>query len=62
VLCAKRGARLTPQRRYVLAIMRRSDRRLGADQELERLGTKAARPTLYRSFDVLLDLGLIQDR
>ena len=61
-LCARRGARLTAQRRRVLALVWRSHAPQGAYAILETLhrdGHSAAPPTVYRALDFLLAEGLI---
>ncbi|MBK1717753.1 Fur family transcriptional regulator [Thiocystis violacea] len=60
-LCRRLGVRLTPQRRRVLAILRASDRPLGAYEILEAMrdGARAlAPPTVYRALDFLVEQGL----
>lgn len=62
VLCRRRGVKLTPQRRRVLAILRAARRPLGAYEILEsmREGPRAlAPPTVYRALDFLLEQGLV---
>ncbi|KAA6187324.1 transcriptional repressor [Thiohalocapsa marina] len=60
-LCARRGARLTPQRRRVLELVCRAERPIGAYELLDQVrdGGKAAPPTVYRALDFLLEQGLI---
>jgi len=61
-LCADQGARLTPVRRAVLALVWRSHAPVGAYDILARLprGQRpAAPPTVYRALDFLLDHGLV---
>ncbi len=61
-LCARRGARLTAQRRRVLELVWRSHAPQGAYAILETLyrdGHPAAPPTVYRALDFLLAQGLI---
>ena len=60
-LCRRRGARLTAQRRQVLAILHAAGRPLGAYEILEsmREGRRAlAPPTVYRALEFLLEQGL----
>jgi Fur family transcriptional regulator, zinc uptake regulator len=61
-LCQVRGQRLTEQRRRVLELIWSSHRPVGAYALLEQLGAagrKPAPPTIYRSLEFLLELGLI---
>jgi len=61
-LCRERGARLTPQRRQVLAIVAGADRPLGAYEILGALRDEvpgAAPPTVYRALDFLVQQGLV---
>lgn len=61
-LCRKDNLRLTTLRRQVLGMMLDADRPLGAYDLLERLQAShagAAPPTVYRTLDFLLELGLI---
>ena len=61
-LCARRGARLTPLRRHVLALVWRSHEAVKAYDLLDRLreaGVSARPPTVYRALDFLLAQGLI---
>ncbi|MEY6432606.1 transcriptional repressor [Thioalkalicoccus limnaeus] len=62
-LCRRRGARLTAQRRRVLAILGRTRRPLGAYAILDALRDQSARstapPTVYRALEFLLEHGLI---
>ncbi|EXJ15227.1 Fur family transcriptional regulator [Imhoffiella purpurea] len=61
-LCLRRGVRLTPQRRRVLAILCASARPLGAYEILEAMrdGSRSlAPPTVYRALDFLLEQGLV---
>ena len=61
-LCARSGARLTPQRRQVLAILCDDPRPLGAYEILERLGEAvpgAKPPTVYRALEFLQREGLV---
>jgi Fur family zinc uptake transcriptional regulator len=60
-LCEERGARLTRQRRTVLAILCASERPLSAYEILDRMttgGRRPAPPTVYRALEFLLDQGL----
>lgn len=59
-LCEKRGGRLTPLRRKVLTLLLESPGPAKAYDLLEKLGdTGAAKPpTVYRSLDFLLEMGL----
>ncbi|TVQ84990.1 MAG: transcriptional repressor [Chromatiaceae bacterium] len=61
VLCARRGARLTRQRRRVLEIVCAAERPIGAYEILNliRGGAPAAPPTVYRALDFLLAQGLV---
>jgi Fur family zinc uptake transcriptional regulator len=61
-LCARRGVRLTEQRRRVLELVWCSDKPLGAYDILAAIQAelpKAAPPTVYRALDFLLAQGLI---
>lgn len=61
-LCARRGARLTPLRRRVLALVWHSHEAVKAYDLLDRLreaGVSARPPTVYRALDFLLAQGLI---
>jgi len=61
-LCRERGARLTAQRKEVLALVWASHRPIGAYAVLEAMrkaGHKAAPPTVYRALEFLLEQGLI---
>jgi Fur family zinc uptake transcriptional regulator len=61
-LCTERGARLTAQRRTVLALICASDKPLSAYEILDRMGSGArnpAPPTVYRALDFLLEQGLV---
>jgi len=61
-ICRGRGARLTRQRRHVLAILATAARPLGAYEilDLMREGSRPlAPPTVYRALDFLLEQGLI---
>ncbi|NCA69156.1 MAG: transcriptional repressor [Sphingobacteriia bacterium] len=61
-LCARRGVRLTAQRRRVLEILCASARPLGAYDILDamREGPRGlAPPTVYRALDFLLEQGLV---
>jgi len=60
-LCAERGARLTRQRRTVLALLCASDTPLSAYELLDRMRAgirNPAPPTVYRALDFLLEQGL----
>ena len=62
VVCARRGARLTPVRQRVLEIIWQSHRPLGAYAILEVLsaeGHSPAPPTVYRALEFLLTHGLV---
>jgi Fur family zinc uptake transcriptional regulator len=61
-LCARRGARLTDQRRDVLACVARSHAAVGAYELIERLADHGPRPapiTVYRALDFLVAHGLV---
>lgn len=61
-LCRQRGARLTPQRRQVLAIVCDAQRPVGAYEILAALRTVvpgAAPPTVYRALEFLVEQGLV---
>ena len=61
-LCAERGARLTTQRRTVLALLCGSERPLSAYEILNRMRATTrnpAPPTVYRALDFLLAQGLV---
>ena len=61
-LCAERGARLTPMRRHVLAILAASHKPLGAYEimdEAARSGPRPAPITVYRALEFLRDNGLV---
>ncbi|TYO99181.1 Fur family zinc uptake transcriptional regulator [Geothermobacter ehrlichii] len=60
-VCRARGARLTPLRRRVLELLWQSHRPVGAYDLLARLQRegRAAPPTVYRTLDFLLRLGLV---
>jgi len=61
-LCRSRGARLTPLRSRVLAIIWQQHKPLGAYDILAVLngeGRSAAPPTVYRALDFLLEQGLV---
>jgi Fur family transcriptional regulator, zinc uptake regulator len=60
--CGRRGARLTPQRREVLACIAESHAAAGAYEILERMASHGSRPapiTVYRALDFLLAHGLV---
>ena len=61
-LCARRGARLTPLRKRVLALVWTSHSPVRAYDLLERLSQeqgRAAPPTVYRALEFLLEQGLV---
>ena len=61
-LCARRGARLTGQRRDVLASVARSHAAVGAYEVIERMADHGPRPapiTVYRALDFLVAHGLV---
>ncbi len=61
-ICRERGTRLTPQRRHVLELIWAAHRPVGAYDlldTLQREGTRAAPPTVYRALDFLQEQGLI---
>ncbi len=62
-LCATTGARLTPLRREVLALILDADAPIGAYDLLAKMKSAtdrpAAPPTVYRTLDFLLSKGLI---
>ncbi|MDZ4761305.1 MAG: transcriptional repressor [Alphaproteobacteria bacterium] len=59
-LCEQRGGRLTPLRRRVLTLLLESGGPAKAYDLLEHLGTDGAAkpPSVYRSLDFLLEMGL----
>lgn len=59
-LCDKRGGRLTPLRRKVLTLLLESQGPAKAYDLLEQMGDKVAAkpPSVYRSLDFLLEMGL----
>jgi Fur family zinc uptake transcriptional regulator len=60
--CARRGVRLTEQRRRVLELLWRSHTPVGAYILLDKLreeGLRAQPPTVYRALDFLVENGLI---
>ena len=60
--CSRRGARLTPQRREVLACVGQSHAAAGAYEIIDRMAIRGARPapiTIYRALDFLLAHGLV---
>ena len=60
--CAKRGTRLTDQRKDVLASVAESHSAVGAYEIIERMATGGSRPapiTIYRALDFLLDHDLV---
>jgi Fur family zinc uptake transcriptional regulator len=61
-LCRRRGARLTAQRRQVLAIVWGAERPVGAYEILDALRAQvpgAAPPTVYRALEFLVEQGLV---
>ncbi len=61
-LCARQGARLTPQRREVLDLLLAAHRALGAYEIMEAIdwgGRKPAPIVVYRALDFLMELGLV---
>jgi Fur family zinc uptake transcriptional regulator len=61
-LCARRGARLTEQRRDVLASVARNHAAVGAYEVIERMADHGPRPapiTVYRALDFLVAHGLV---
>jgi Fur family zinc uptake transcriptional regulator len=59
-LCEQRGGRLTPLRRKVLTLLLESEGPAKAYDLLDQLGDKVAAkpPSVYRSLDFLLEMGL----
>jgi Fur family transcriptional regulator, zinc uptake regulator len=60
--CAAQGARLTGQRREVLACVARSHRAIGAYDIIERMAEQGPRPapiTIYRALEFLTAQGLV---
>ena len=60
--CAKRGTRLTEQRKEVLASVAESHSAVGAYEIIERMANGGARPapiTIYRALDFLLEHDLV---
>lgn len=60
--CAKRGTRLTEQRRDVLSSVAESHSAVGAYEIIERMASGGARPapiTIYRALDFLLEHDLV---
>jgi Fur family zinc uptake transcriptional regulator len=60
--CSRRGARLTPQRRDILACVAQSHTATGAYEIIDRMASHGARPapiTVYRALDFLLAHGLV---
>jgi len=60
--CSRRGARLTPQRREVLACIAESHAAAGAYEIIDRMASHGGRPapiTVYRALDFLLAHGLV---
>jgi Fur family zinc uptake transcriptional regulator len=61
-MCARRGARLTGQRRDVLACVARSHSAVGAYEVIDRMADHGPRPapiTVYRALDFLEAHGLV---
>ncbi len=61
-ICAKRGTRLTEQRKDVLSSVAESHNAVGAYQIIERMASGGARPapiTIYRALDFLLEHDLV---
>src|SRR5436309_3200974 len=61
-MCSRRGARLTAQRREVLACIAQSHAAAGAYEIIDRMAVHGARPapiTIYRALDFLLAHGLV---
>jgi Fur family zinc uptake transcriptional regulator len=61
-ICAKRGTRLTDQRKEVLVSVAESHSVVGAYEIIERMATGGSRPapiTIYRALDFLLDHDLV---
>lgn len=61
-ICARRGVRLTDQRRQILRLVLAAPEPVGAYTLLDRLrdeGTRAQPPTVYRALDFLLAQGLV---
>ena len=61
-ICARRGSRLTAQRRDVLACVAQSHAAAGAYEIIERMAAQGPRPapiTVYRALDFLLAHGLV---
>ncbi|CAN5244960.1 transcriptional repressor [soil metagenome] len=61
-ICARRGSRLTAQRRDVLACVAQSHAAAGAYEIIERMAVQGPRPapiTVYRALDFLLAHGLV---
>ena len=61
-ICHGRGARLTPQRRQVLALLLHAGRPVGAYELLEALRREAhvaGPPTIYRALEFLMAQGLV---
>jgi len=60
--CAENGARLTPQRREVLALLLAEHAALGAYEILDRIewqGRKPAPVVVYRALEFLMEQGLV---
>lgn len=59
-LCSRRGGALTPLRRTVLTFLLEADRPIKAYDMLQRLrGDRSAKPpTIYRTLDFLIEMGL----
>ncbi len=61
-ICAKRGTRLTEQRKEVLSSVAESHSAVGAYEIIERMATGGSRPapiTIYRALDFLLEHDLV---
>lgn len=61
-VCVERSARLTPLRRQVLELIIRIARPVGAYELLDQLkaqGRSSGPPTVYRSLEFLMEMGLI---
>lgn len=60
ILCKQRGGRLTPLRKRVLTLLLEADAPAKAYDLLDDLGTSGAAkpPSVYRSLDFLLEMGL----
>lgn len=61
-LCIKRGIRLTPQRKTVVALMLKANKAMSAYDlldQLKELEPQAKPPTIYRALDFLMEQGFI---